>query len=38
MLIAADGSSFVSAEDHAVALVDELEQNQVIRRRITVAY
>lgn len=37
MLTAADGS-FISAEDYAVALVDELEKNEAIRRRITVAY
>jgi putative NADH-flavin reductase len=34
----ADGTSFISAEDYAVALVDELEKNEAIRRRITVAY
>lgn len=38
MLTAADGSSLISAEDYAVALVDELEQNQAVQRRITVAY
>lgn len=38
LLTAADGASFVSAEDYAVALVDELEKNEAIRRRITVAY
>ncbi|WP_196778145.1 hypothetical protein [Lentzea aerocolonigenes] len=38
MLTAADGTSFISAEDYAPALVDELEQSQAIRRRITVAY
>ncbi|MGC9544795.1 NAD(P)-dependent oxidoreductase [Streptomyces sp. UG1] len=38
MLIAADGTSFISAEDYAVALVDEAEKSTAIRRRITVAY
>ncbi|MGV9777646.1 NAD(P)-dependent oxidoreductase [Streptosporangium sp. NPDC003464] len=31
------GDSFISAEDYAVALVDELENSQAVRRRITVA-
>ncbi|MGC7101747.1 NAD(P)-dependent oxidoreductase [Amycolatopsis lurida] len=38
MLVAADGSSFISAEDYAVALVDELEKNEAVRSRVTVAY
>lgn len=38
LLTAADGTSFISAEDYAVALADELEENDAIRRRITVAY
>lgn len=38
LLVDANGRSFISAEDYAVALVDELEKNQAIRRRITVAY
>jgi putative NADH-flavin reductase len=38
LLIAADGTSFISAEDYAVALVDEAEKSTAIRRRITVAY
>ncbi|TDB74389.1 NAD(P)-dependent oxidoreductase [Micromonospora sp. KC723] len=38
LLAATDGSSFISAEDYAVALVDEFETNDNIRRRITVAY
>ncbi|RKS74748.1 hypothetical protein BZB76_3267 [Actinomadura pelletieri DSM 43383] len=33
-----EGNSTISAEDYAVALVDELEKNQAVRRRITVAY
>jgi putative NADH-flavin reductase len=32
------GESFISAEDYAVALVDELEKPQFIRRRFTTAY
>lgn len=38
LLIAEDGTSFISAEDYAVALVDEAEKSTPIRRRITVAY
>jgi uncharacterized protein len=38
MLTAADGTSFISAEDYAVALVDELEKSEAIGNRITVAY
>lgn len=38
LLFAEDGSSFISAEDYAVALVDELEQGKAVRRRITLAY
>lgn len=34
----ADGESKVSAEDYAVALIDELEAAANIRRRFTVAY
>lgn len=37
LLADASGSSSVSAEDYAVALVDELEQGRAIGRRITVA-
>ena len=32
------GESRISAEDYAVALVDEVERPQFIRRRMTVAY
>jgi putative NADH-flavin reductase len=32
------GESFISAEDFAMALVDELEKPQFIRRRFTAAY
>ncbi|GAA4229832.1 NAD(P)-dependent oxidoreductase [Actinomadura meridiana] len=38
LLTDADGKSFISAEDYAVALVDELEKSQAVGRRITVAY
>ncbi|MET8982762.1 NAD(P)-dependent oxidoreductase [Streptomyces sp. NPDC004539] len=38
LLTAEDGTSFISAEDYAVALVDEAEKSTAIRRRITVAY
>ncbi|MEU1162484.1 NAD(P)H-binding protein [Streptomyces sp. NPDC005921] len=38
LLTAEDGSSFISAEDYAVAVVDELENRYAIRRRITLAY
>ncbi|MFM9590333.1 NAD(P)-dependent oxidoreductase [Streptomyces scabiei] len=38
LLTAEDGSSFISAEDYAVALVDEAEKSTAIRRRITLAY
>jgi putative NADH-flavin reductase len=33
-----EGNSRISAEDYAIALVDELEKGQAIRRRISVAY
>jgi putative NADH-flavin reductase len=33
-----DGKSYISAEDYAVALVDEIEKPQFIRRRFTAAY
>lgn len=38
LLTAEDGTSFISAEDYAVALVDEAEKSTAIRRRITLAY
>jgi putative NADH-flavin reductase len=38
LLLDDDGNSRVSAEDYAIALVDELEKGENIRRRITVAY
>ncbi|XVQ13561.1 NAD(P)-dependent oxidoreductase [Spirillospora sp. CA-255316] len=38
LLADADGNSSISAEDYSVALVDELEKGEAVRRRITVAY
>ncbi|GAA1556734.1 NAD(P)H-binding protein [Actinomadura kijaniata] len=38
LLTDAAGDSRISAEDYAVALVDELEKPQAVGRRITVAY
>lgn len=38
LLTDAEGKSFVSAEDYAVALLDELENPKALKRRITVAY
>ncbi len=32
------GESNISAEDYAVALMDELEQPKYVRRRMSVAY
>lgn len=37
LLVDAQGNSAISAEDYAVALVDELEKNEAIQRRISVA-
>lgn len=37
LLADAEGNSFISAEDYAIALVDELENNEAVGRRITVA-
>lgn len=38
LLTDAAGKSFISAEDFAVAIVDELEKGKAIKRRMTVAY
>jgi len=38
LLVGADGKSRISIPDYAVALVDELEKAQHIRRRFTVGY
>lgn len=38
LLADAEGNSAISAEDYAMALVDELEKGDAIRKRITVAY
>jgi uncharacterized protein len=34
----AKGNSAISAEDYAVALIDELEKPKFVRRRFTAAY
>ena len=38
LLVDEDGDSRISAEDYAIAIVDELEHPTHVRRRITVAY
>jgi putative NADH-flavin reductase len=38
VLFDAEGNSRISAEDYAVALVDEIERPQHIRQRFSVAY
>ncbi|HEY1720821.1 MAG TPA: NAD(P)-dependent oxidoreductase [Magnetospirillaceae bacterium] len=38
LLVGSDGKSFISEEDYAVALVDELEKPKHIRQRFTVGY
>ncbi|GAB3448739.1 NAD(P)-dependent oxidoreductase [Insolitispirillum peregrinum] len=38
LLVAADGTSSISFEDYAVALVDELERPAHLRQRFTVGY
>lgn len=38
LLVAADGKSSISAEDFAIAFVDELEKPQHSRKRFTVGY
>ncbi|MCQ4084983.1 NAD(P)H-binding protein [Streptomyces sp. RB6PN25] len=38
LLADAEGHSRISAEDYAVALVDEVEKGEAVHRRITVAY
>lgn len=38
LLTDAEGNSFISAEDFAVGLVDELENAKALKRRITFAY
>lgn len=38
VLVDAEGNSRISAEDYAVAMIDELENPQHTRRRFTVAY
>lgn len=38
LLVDAEGESRISAEDYAIALLDEVEHPQFIRRRMSVAY
>ena len=38
LLVGADGSSRISVEDYAVAMIDELEAPRHTRRRFTVGY
>jgi hypothetical protein len=38
LITAADGKSSISYDDYAIALVDELEKPQHIRRRFTIGY
>jgi uncharacterized protein len=38
LLVAKDGSSAISMEDFAIALVDELERGEHVNRRMTAAY
>jgi len=38
LLTASDGKSWISYEDYAVAMLDEIEQPKHIRRRFTVGY
>ncbi|GAA1831221.1 NAD(P)-dependent oxidoreductase [Actinomadura chokoriensis] len=38
LLADAEGNSAISAEDYAIALVDELEKGNALQRRITAAY
>ena len=38
LLVGGDGKSFISQEDYAIALIDELEKPAHIRQRFTVGY
>ena len=38
LLVDANGNSKISAEDYAVAFVDEIEQGRFVRHLATVAY
>ena len=38
LLVGADGKSFISQEDYAIAMTDELERPQHVRARFTVGY
>jgi hypothetical protein len=36
--VAADGKSWISMEDYAIAMLDEIEQPKHVRERFTVGY
>lgn len=38
LLTAADGKSWISYDDYAIALIDEIESSKHVRRRFTVGY
>lgn len=38
LLVGSDGKSFISNEDYAIAMVDELEKPKHVRQRFTVGY
>lgn len=38
LLVGADGKSFISEEDYAIAMIDEVERPQHLRQRFTVGY
>ena len=38
LLVGADGKSFISNDDYAIAMVDELEKPKHLRKRFTVGY
>jgi putative NADH-flavin reductase len=38
LLVGADGKSFISEEDYAIAMIDEIERPQHVRQRFTVGY
>jgi putative NADH-flavin reductase len=38
LLVGADGKSRISIPDYAIALVDELEKSQHVKKRFTVGY
>jgi len=38
LVVGADGKSSISYDDHAIALIGELEKPQRIRKRFTIGY